>query len=285
MTRRDIIEKLREHGIEAVEKDCVKNGVVFEAIMLPTGRNIAPVIYTDELINQAERKRLDLEAVIEEVLQIYEERKDERFDVDQLLNREWMLEHLLVGFQRQSKEELVKRDSGFTGIEMYMYVCENRNLSETFCVKVTETLLESADVNENEAWDAAISHTCEDVTVESLKEVLEEQCGTLLWEENELIDMYIVSNRRRVHGASAVLNKKKLENLAKVYGVKQLVLLPSSVHEMLVVPYADEQWNIHDLSEMVKEVNEQQVAKEEQLADQAYLVTFLNENCVIVSLV
>ena len=48
-------------------------------------------------------------------------------------------------------------------------------------------------------------------------------------------------------------------------------MLPSSIHEMLILPY-NESINMDDLSFMVADVNATQVEPEERLTDRAYLI-------------
>lgn len=280
MTREDILRKLNENDVEAVAKESVKNGVIFRGIIIPTGRDVSPIIYTDEIIEKAERTGMLLEEVVEEILDIYERNKDVSFGVDKILERDWILEHVVVGFQKDSIENIIKKESGFLGIEMYLYLCGDREAKETFTVKVTETLLEHAGVEESEAWDAAVQHTCEDTAVESMWEVMERITGASLWEQEDQLHMYVFSNKTHMHGASSVLNRKKLESLARVYGVDQLIVLPSSIHEMLVMPYCDEM-DLKYMNQLVREVNAEEVLPEERLTDQAYLISFVKENCVV----
>ena len=49
------------------------------------------------------------------------------------------------------------------------------------------------------------------------------------------------------------------------------MVLPSSIHEMLILPYQGDM-NLNDLSAIVREVNVVQVEPEERLADTAYLI-------------
>lgn len=280
MTREDILRKLKENGVEAVAKESVKNSVIFRGIIIPTGRDVSPIIYTDEIIEKAERTGMLLEEVVEEILDIYERNKDVSFGVDKILERDWMMEHVVVGFQKDSIENIVKKDSGFMGIEMYLYLCGDRKAKETFTVKVTEALLQYAGVTEAEAWDAALQHTCEDTEIESMWEVMERITGASLWEQEDQLHMYIISNKSHMHGASAILNRKKLESLARVYGVDQLIVLPSSIHEMLVMPY-NEEMDMRYMNQLVKEVNAEEVIPEERLTDQAYLISFFKEKCVV----
>ena len=62
-----------------------------------------------------------------------------------------------------------------------------------------------------------------------------------------------------------------LKEFGKKHNIKKLVVLPSSIHEMLIMPYNDS-INMNDLSFMVADVNANQVEPEERLTDRAYLI-------------
>ena len=78
--------------------------------------------------------------------------------------------------------------------------------------------------------------------------------------------MYVLSNRNNMYGAAKLLCKPFLE---KISGGQSFYILPSSVHESILVP---EQVGIakKELDEMVREVNSTTVAEEEVLSDHAY---------------
>lgn len=80
--------------------------------------------------------------------------------------------------------------------------------------------------------------------------------------------MYILSNERRLNGAACILYKNLLDDFARQQE-SDLYLLPSSVHEMLILPVRGETSRI-DLSQMVQDVNSSQVAREEILSDHIY---------------
>ena len=82
---------------------------------------------------------------------------------------------------------------------------------------------------------------------------------------------YVISNKSSIKGASAILNKKVLKEFAQKLNISKFLVLPSSVHEMLLLPYTDE-IDIEEFSQMVKEVNCSQVKPEERLTDRAYVI-------------
>ena len=79
--------------------------------------------------------------------------------------------------------------------------------------------------------------------------------------------MYVLSNSIKVNGASAVLDAKMMEDIAEKVG--DFYILPSSIHELLVVPVKSGM-DVESLENMVCEVNATQVQLEERLSDHVY---------------
>ena len=83
--------------------------------------------------------------------------------------------------------------------------------------------------------------------------------------------MYAITNKTALLGASAVLDVNAIREYFSGSGITKLVVLPSSIHEMLLVP-ADNAPGMDEMNEMVKSINETQVRPEERLTDRAYIM-------------
>ena len=89
-----------------------------------------------------------------------------------------------------------------------------------------------------------------------------------LKESNKDNPMTIITNDRLVDGASAIFYSGVMDLVGeRMQG--DYFILPSSVHETLVVP-DDGRVSLQELTDMVKEVNMTQVSPEDQLTDQVY---------------
>ena len=93
--------------------------------------------------------------------------------------------------------------------------------------------------------------------------------GGYVEEDEAPVQMYVVTNQSGLMGASAILDKKTIADYFSGSGITSFIVLPSSVHEMLLVP---EQLSpgMEELNEMVRSINETQVRPEERLTDRAY---------------
>lgn len=84
----------------------------------------------------------------------------------------------------------------------------------------------------------------------------------------EELTLYVLTNREKIFGASAMLYSEKLKELADRFQA-DLLILPSSVHEVLILP--DDRNREYDFyRRMVKEVNTTQVDPEEILSFNLY---------------
>ena len=82
------------------------------------------------------------------------------------------------------------------------------------------------------------------------------------------IPLSILTNTSGIFGASAMLYPGVLKEFSKKIG-HDLIILPSSVHEVLLLPY-DSTYSFQEMADMVTDVNEKCVPVEEQLSNQVY---------------
>lgn len=78
---------------------------------------------------------------------------------------------------------------------------------------------------------------------------------------------YVVTNSMGINGASAMLYTGLLDNLA-AFMKDDLYILPSSLHEVLCLPKADN--DVNDLTDMVRTVNMECVDLSDRLSNQVY---------------
>lgn len=275
MNRTEVVKKLNNRGFNAQERDVVKNGVVLKGIMVQpeenTGICISPIIYMDT-VEELENRGLKEDEIISYLIKLYEDNKKFEFNVDTLNDGNFVLKNIFVGLQKTSSENIVKKETEFDEIESYMYINLIKNGQDSATTKVTAELLENAGISEDEAWIAAKENTYAETVIVSLLKVMCLNVNMSYFEEMEDMPIYILTNKSKIKGASAILNRKVLKELADKYCTDKIIAMPSSIHEFLVIPYK-EQYDIDKLSEMVKEVNLTEVNPIEQLADKAYLIT------------
>lgn len=80
--------------------------------------------------------------------------------------------------------------------------------------------------------------------------------------------LYVLTNSSRVNGAACILYDNLLKKFANDVH-SDLYILPSSVHEVIIVPKKNA-FDKSELADMVREVNEQGVSQDEILSDNVY---------------
>ena len=93
--------------------------------------------------------------------------------------------------------------------------------------------------------------------------------------ENDL-GAFILSSRDIVFGASVIACKKVRDSLAKRFG-ENLYVLPSSIHELIIIPGKEEDEVAKTLSDMVRCVNRTVLKEEDFLSDHVFLFDFEND--------
>ena len=84
------------------------------------------------------------------------------------------------------------------------------------------------------------------------------------------LDMRILLNRHKNHGAGVIVYRGELKHVAEQTGKDRVLVIPSSIHETILMPLGRD-WPITSMENIITEINESNVQKEEWLSNHAYL--------------
>lgn len=133
-------------------------------------------------------------------------------------------------------------------------------------------LAKSAYINTPREYPAQIQ-SMSDLLREIAQKNMGEHYDPALMDEligsDDVSPLYVLSNTNGLYGASCMIYQDVLKDFADRIQA-DIVLLPSSVHEVLLTPKLPET-SYEDLSSMVTSINRQEVSLEEQLSNQVYL--------------
>lgn len=169
--------------------------------------------------------------------------------------------NLMIGLKKKNylDDDVIKRDFSLKteaqlSIEEYLYL----DLGKTEEIILKKSFLERNNIPEEKLWDIAEKNVENDYILSEM--------GSL---------MTILTNKKFQCGASALLSKKARKEICEKLGTTRFLVLPSSIHEILIVDpllYKEGENCIEGFTKMVKDVNKTQVALEEQLEDKAFFV-------------
>ncbi len=243
-------------------------------------RNIAPVVYLDPYYERYEVDK-DMGMVLSDIAKVIASHDPaESFDMAQIMDFDRVKDRIiprLVG-QKWNKDMLAATPNTPVADLAVTYHVVLDGFTEGYAsVPVSYEMLGvwGKDVSEIHALSIQNMHMRTPSTYQPLGEVL----GSCVPDGKDagmpdVSDvgnlMYVLTNESKLHGAAAVLDPNMAETVAASFG-GNFYLLPSSVHEWLVVP-ADGA-DTAELAAMVREVNDTQVADEDVLSDHAYRFT------------
>jgi len=167
----------------------------------------------------------------------------------------------MLCLQRQSTENIVKRN--WLDLELYVRV----KIKDFATYKVNPKMLEEFGITENDLFNTAWDCTKPTIEVSDMSQILKK----MGFEVPEIAEtsMIVAKNKFDNNGAIAIYDIEALLQVANRYNT-DLVILPSSIHECILVPI-NKDTNFEELNEMVREVNESEVAPEDVLSNHIYI--------------
>lgn len=295
MVSRAVSEELGEGCQVKLQEIMKNNGVILQGLVILTGkRNLSPTIYLNSFL-EAYAAGVPLPVIVSKILEIY--RSDMPADnIDMNFFREFDKVRSGICYRvvnRSRNRVLLERVPhidfldlsicffyayqsvvlGFGSILIYNSHMEMWNCS-------TETLMQLAQDNTQRLYPWEV-HRMEDLLAEVLPCEEQEVDGILSGEdETGSVPMRVLCNTQRIYGATCMIYKGVLRTLAEETG-ENLYILPSSVHEILIMPESEVE-DAQYLQDMIREVNATQVEPEEILSDNLYYYNRLKNRMEIV---
>ena len=243
------------------------------------GENIAPTIYLNQYFNQFNDGRA-MDDIVQDIIRVYENNQPENimnvFKTEDFYDFDKMKEKIVLKVINTERnldllEQVPCLDMEGLGLSVVFYVSlmtgeqsagiliKNEHLK--LWEKTVSDLLTVAEVNTNRM------HA---FVVKSMNEVLSGMFGF----EEDLIPedvpaLYVLTDENKTFGASQLYLKDKIREFAKKNDC-DVYILPSSVHELLLLRADFPNVEPEYLKEMVCEVNATEVSDEDFLCDGAY---------------
>lgn len=241
------------------------------------GDAISPTIYIDNYYEDYINKKVTLSEVVEQLVSILQNVREHAaqynsFSVDFDSCRTKIVYRLVSQKRNQKLLQQIPYIPFLNMAIIFSVVC---NLSEQGLesLRINNELMKKWKVTTKELFRLADENTPRlfPMKIESMESVLFTYIGLkedLFSEKADRGPILIATNESGINGASVILYKNMLPDIARKYD-SNLYILPSSIHEVIIIPN-ENVGTLSELTEMVKDINEKHVSKEEVLADTAY---------------
>lgn len=254
-------------GIELQEQNCLKNNDLQVEMLTckEEGKNLTPRIRTREFYDLYRQQ--GMKTAVEVAIEILGDRR--KVDVHkviepwevmksgvniEVINYEWNQERL-------KKEKMVYEKI----LDLAIVFTVNLREDKDFKMTITSGLLEEWKITKDELISVAYENFAKaDYAIISYEDVMEQLLGLRI--ESELC---VLLNRSKLRGASGMLRIDLLQDLADKKE-SDLLILPSSVNEVLLLAEEDNILDMDSVKKMVEDINRDYVDEEERLSDNIY---------------
>lgn len=283
ITRKDIMDELKARGLSVEPFDKTSNGIIFEGIAIfKKDSKLSPVIYVNDYIENYD----NLSEIVDEIISFYADLEKETLDnftdtyAKTIFSVENIKKRIKIGLQRKLPSDLVVKNTDFEGIESYLYISEIDGIQDGI-IRLKKEHLNFIDCSVDEIWECAERNTLKETMIKNMGEIIaemfsisdSEMFSTPDFEIDSSFPMYVITNNEKRLGASGIILKDVQNELVRKLKTTNFIMLPSSVHEVIVIPlYDDSNFDMDEMTEMVTEVNGDKslILPEDQLGDKAY---------------
>lgn len=254
MNIEEIVKGLENRGYEVRADEFEKGGIKKTGIVFMIG-DVQPIIYVDE------------NSTADSVADAYENGKDKadevRNSIGSLRDFEKVRDKIRLAVRPVIDDtNIIARP--FLDLQSYCYINE-----KSFSCKIKKNVLDLWGITEDELFELAMTNTKNDIIVKTMNEIVAE---IMMCDVDELaqppIPMYVVMTRSKIYGSSVMLLNDKLSEVANMLD-DDLVIIPSSVHEIIVIPKAYCE-NVAEIKDMIMQVNDSEVEDEDVLSSHPY---------------
>ena len=269
-------------AIREVEKN---NGVKWTGISVTKpNTNISPTVYLESFLRQYNEGE-SFEEILKKIVESALPTEQPMFDLGEFTD--WQRAKEKVCFKlvnRELNKKMLEEvpHVPVMDLEMVFYFKVGSSFAEGVAsITIHNTHLSAWNISEAELQKAAMQNTqrLNPPVIKSMQAIMREMIigeavncdfDELLMQTLEMNQpaMYVLTNKDRYFGATCMVYPDIVKRFAE-RREKDMYILPSSVHEVIIVD-AEEDMDTDNLKAMIREVNQSQVAIEEQLSNSLY---------------
>lgn len=284
------ISEQNEDLITEVYPEVVKNnGTKLTGLTVRRkGVNISPTIYIDTMFNMG----LSVDEAISEVMKTYNDSKDNmgNFDLNAIIDFNIAKNNIIAKVVNKDRNKYIMDSCpyalfGDMIITFAIQVLQDeQNIASA---RITNKLMNDWNIDLSDLLSYAYQNTKKMYKMKITK--MQDLLYELLQRTNANIDkkmlentspdfiMYVVTSENKLNGSYYITDRESLIEVAKYIQSDEFYILPSSIHEFIVIPYDKTVDDADKFLAMVKEVNSTELSLDEILADNVYIFNAKSE--------
>ena len=243
-----------------------------------TEHSISTTIYIDDYFDLYIGNKITINEISCKVINNWEEANSLKtsFDLDKLRSPDNIyLKVINKNFSSEYIKDTVTFEIPNTNFVILPYIRFNDFNSIGIASTVfNKKLLEFLNMGKDEVLKYAIENSKRDfeIIVSNLELYVLSELGYVNV-ENKIPNeptLTIITNKEKKYGASVIFYTDVLKDISNVWNT-DLIILPSSVHDVIVLPYLDEEMTSQGFQNMLSEVNLSELSPEDRLDNIPYI--------------
>lgn len=285
--KNEIIETARKNGLDLEVQLFPKNNTTKEGFVIKTDSGANPILYADSF--PAEMSVANIVSHMMDTLKTLDAEADK---ISQILE--------MAKSGEIKPSSLKRRVACVNGNEKWLESMPHRKLTGTdlalyYAIKWAENM----EIPVNTGIASLLNWTEEDMYVfTENEEYMYSDVGDILFGSGTYKpvanvtnigykSLFVLKNADSSFGASVISHFDVLKKMSEAFDGKNLIILPSSVHEVLIIPdypgIEPETDDVEALAQMVSEVNLNEVATEDKLSDSVYRYVYTEDKIELIA--
>lgn len=259
-----------EYGNASVRRISIRKiGCTYTGMIVKrNGEAVVPALNLDDFFRQY-LHGAELRGLMRHMAEIVKVGND-RFDISWIRNYENIRNHLCVrvcGMERNMDVLKTVPYRNTEDIAMTCHIMLDGSDGETAGIMVTKEMCSHYGIDEDSLFRDALNSSRRLLPphMDTIRNILHSQIGinTTAGEK-----MLVLTNRNKIYGAAVIFYPGILRMAAYILK-KNVIILPSSIHEVILIP-EEENTDCRQLESLVCEINRTQVSEDERLSDHVY---------------
>lgn len=271
-----------------ISKVTKNNSVTLDGLCIRRNEDtISPTIYLNRYYEQYIEGR-PLKTILYEIAQKHMERTNNiHLDTTDILNFNEIKNGIVVRLVNYERNETLLHDCPyipFHDLAITFRWLAHQDSDGIASAIISNREFEAWNITTQELMNIALSNTQSlfPAHIQNIRQLLSEYLDedALCGSENDM-NLYVLTNAQEINGATCMLYDEILDRFARQID-SDLYILPSSIHEVILVPAKDVTDN-YDMNQMVCDANNSVVALMDILSDSVYYYSKENHNLQILS--
>ena len=262
------------------------------------GESSAPAIYL-KCFYEDYKKGISIEQIAKTIYELDKENRDKvEFDLDEFFVWDNVKDKIFCRLINRINNAEMLKNIPYKAVCDLALVCYCKVDTSDFDLATTmvqNMFLEKWEIGESELFDTAMNNTrkVQETLLISMDEMLMELLASRVSEDfdndsfvNQIVEddrmypMYVLTNKNKLLGSVCMAYEDLLHDFAMDHG--NFYIIPSSIHELILVPEGDE-ITPAGLLNMIIEVNDGQVPKEEILSYNLYYYDIMKHKLSVIN--